>query len=123
MLVWLLNPTGRHGLGCGLARALVEHCTGKPAPASLTVRKAKFSVRRGGREADIVVWGGDFTLVIENKVDADEQPHQCDDLYKNFSNECTPLFLFLTPDGHKPCRRPHGTRGTRSKPSRGDRSA
>ena len=102
MLRWLLKPTGRHGLGHGLVRRFVEHCTGEPAPASLAVREVAFSQWRNDREADLVVWGEDFTLVIENKVDATEQPRQCDDLYANFKNEKAPLFLFLTPDGHRP---------------------
>ncbi|MCY4187411.1 MAG: PD-(D/E)XK nuclease family protein [Bryobacterales bacterium] len=46
--------------------------------------------------------GREFTLVIENKIDAREQPRQCDDLYENFKVEVAPLFLFLTPDGRKP---------------------
>ena len=103
MLEWLLNPTGRHGLGCALVRRLVEHCMKpKPVPAPLAVRKVKFSQWRNDREADLVVWGKDFTLVIEIKVDAPEQPRQCDDLYANFKNENAPLFLFLTPDGRPP---------------------
>ncbi len=102
MLQWLLKPTGRHGLGSGLVRRLVEHSTGEPAPTSLAVREVAFSQWRNDREADLVVWGEDFTLVIENKVDATEQPRQCDDLYANFKNEKAPQFLFLTPDGRKP---------------------
>ena len=102
MLEWLLKPTGRHGLGCGLVRRLVEHCTGKPVPSPLAVRDVTFSQWRNGREADLVVKGEDFTLVIENKVDADEQPDQCNDLYKHFKDEKAPLFLFLTPDGREP---------------------
>ena len=102
MLAWLLNPTGRHGLGCALVRRLVEHCTVEPVPASLAVRTVTFSEWGNDREADLVVRGEDFTLVIENKVDASEQPRQCDDLYLNFKNERAPLFLFLTPDGRKP---------------------
>ncbi len=102
MLQWLLKPTGRHGLGSGLVRRLMEHCTREPAPASLAVRDVAFSQWRNDREADLVVWGEDFTLVIENKVDATEQPRQCDDLYANFKNEKAPQFLFLTPDGCKP---------------------
>lgn len=102
MLKWLLTPTARHGLGSGLVERLVEHCTGKPVSVPLAVRKVAFSEWRNGREADLVVWGGNFTLVIENKVDASESPGQCDDLYENFKNENAPLFLFLTPDGRKP---------------------
>ena len=102
MLEWLLRPTARHGLGCGLVRRLVERCTGESASAPVAVRKVAFSVWRNGREADLVVWGQDFTLIIENKVDAPEQDDQCDDLYENFNNEISPLFLFLTPDGRQP---------------------
>ena len=102
MLEWLLKPTGRHGLGCGLVRRLVERGTGEPVSGPVTVRRVAFSVWRNDREADLVVWGQNFTLIIENKVDAPEQPDQCDDLYHNFKNENAPLFLFLTPDGRKP---------------------
>ena len=102
VLAWLLTPTARHGLGCGLVTRLVTHCTGRPALAPLAVTSVKCSLWRNGREADLVVWGEDFTLVIENKVDAGEQLKQCDDLYENFKNETAPLFLFLTPDGRGP---------------------
>lgn len=102
MLEWLLTPTARHGLGCGFVERLVEHCTRQPVPTPLAVRKVVFSEWRNDREADLVVWGRNFTLVIENKVDASEQPRQCDDLYENFKNEVAPLFLFLTPTGRKP---------------------
>ena len=102
MLKWLLKPTARHGLRCGLVRRLVEHCTGEPVPVPVAVRRVGFSQWRNNREADLVVWSDDFTLVIENKIDAPEQDHQCDDLYENFKSENGPLFLFLTPDGRRP---------------------
>ena len=102
ILKWLLYPKGRHGLGLALVRQLVEHCAEDTVPHARAVRDVAFSHWRNGREADIVVWGDDFTLVIENKVDADEQPRQCDDLHSNFRHDETPLFLFLTPDGRKP---------------------
>ena len=102
ILAWLLDPTRRHGLGFGLVRRLLEHCSGEPVPAAPAVRMVKFSEWRHGREADLVVWGEEFTLIIENKVHADEQPDQCDDLYENFKNEIAPRFLFLTPNGRPP---------------------
>ncbi len=102
MLEWLLKPTARHGLGCGLVRRLVQRCAGEPVPTPMAVRKVVFSYWRNGREADLVVWGRSFTLIIENKVDASEQPDQCDDLYENFKSEIAPLFLFLTPHGGPP---------------------
>jgi len=102
VLEWLLTPTARHGLGTALAKRLVEHCTGGSVSAPVTVRKVAFSYRRNVREADLVVWGHNFTLIIENKVDAPEQNDQCDDLYENFKDEIEPLFIFLTPDGSQP---------------------
>lgn len=102
MLKWLLTPTARHGLGCGLVGRLVEHCTGEPVPAPMAVSRVDFSHWRNEREADLVVWGQNFTLIVENKVDASEQPDQCDDLYENYKAEIAPLFLFLTPDGRPP---------------------
>ncbi|MYB06593.1 MAG: hypothetical protein F4Y24_09600 [Gemmatimonadetes bacterium] len=102
MLEWLLRPTARHGLGSGLVRRLMEHCTGQLELEPVAVREVAYSVWRNGREADLVVWGRDFTLIIENKVDAQEQDAQCDDLYENFKHEIAPLFIFLTPDGRQP---------------------
>lgn len=102
MLKWLLTPTARHGLGCGLVRRLVEHCIGEAVPMPVVVRRVVFSHWRNEREADLVVWGRNFTLIIENKVDAPEQPDQCDDLHENYKDEIAPLFLFLTPDGRQP---------------------
>ena len=102
VLKWLLTPTARHGLGCSLAERLVEHCTGTLRRKPLAVKEVAFSVWRHGREADLVVWGDSFTLIIENKVDAGEQPRHADDLYENFKDETAPLFLFLTPDGREP---------------------
>lgn len=102
MLKWLMTPTARHGLGCGLVRRLVEHCLGESVPAPIAVERVVFSHWRNDREADLVTWGQNFTLIIENKVDAAEQPDQCDDLYENYKAEFAPLFLFLTPDGRPP---------------------
>ena len=123
VLEWLLTPTARHGLGSALAKRLVDHCTGESPSGPVAVRKVVFSYWRNGRETDLVVWGYDFTLIIENKVDAAEQPDQCDDLYENFRDEIVPLFIFLTPDGSQPVpRRPHQKRSGRSQPSHGPRS-
>ena len=101
MLAWLLNPTGRHGLGNALAKRLVEYCTDSSQQVSPIVRRAAYSCWRNGREADVVVSGENFTLVIENKIDADEQEDQIKDLYDNW-HDAGSLFLFLTPDGRVP---------------------
>ena len=102
VLRWLLDPMGRHGLGTAVVERLVAHCGGDTHGDAGAVRRVDASYKGKGREADIVVWGRSFTLVIEIKIDADEQPCQCEDLYKNFRREVGPLFLFLTPDGRRP---------------------
>lgn len=102
VLRWLLDPMGRHGLGTAVVQRLVAHCGGDPRGDVVAVRRADASYKGKGREADIVVWGKGFTLVIEIKVDAGEQRRQCEDLHKNFRHEIGPLFLFLTPDGRRP---------------------
>lgn len=103
MLAWLLNPRGKHRLGDAVLRRLVGHAAAPgAAPSPLVVRSVHVSHWHNDREADIVVFGQDFTLVIEVKVDAPEQPRQCDDLYKNYGSEPGPLFLFLTPGGWCP---------------------
>lgn len=103
MLAWLLDPRGRHRLGDAVLRPLVRHVAA-PAkvPSPLVVRSVHVSHWCNGREADIVVFGRDFTLVIEVKVDAPEQEKQCDDLYANYRGKPGPLFLFLTPGGWFP---------------------
>lgn len=102
LLAWLLTPTARHGLGSALLSRLLEHCRESPTLAPPLVRAVTCEYTRNTRRADIIVWGDDFTLVIENKVDADEQPAQCDDLYANFKNEPGSIFVFLTPHGRAP---------------------
>lgn len=101
-LAWLLTPTRRHSLGNSLLQRLLKYCGESLHHVQPTVRRVTCEYTRNDRRADIIVWGDGFTLVIENKVDADEQPAQCDDLYANFKNEPGPLFLFLTPDGRPP---------------------
>ena len=103
MLAWLLDPRGKHRLGDAVLRRVVGHATAQgEAPSPLVVRSVHVSHWLNNREADIVVFGRDFTLVIEVKVDAGEQKEQCNDLYKNYGPEPGPLFLFLTPGGWPP---------------------
>ncbi len=102
MLRWLLDPMGRHELGTAVIGSLVACCGGDSGGDAFAVKRVDASYRGKAREADVVARGRRFTLVIEIKVDAEEQPSQCEDLYKNFQREEGPLFLFLTPDGRKP---------------------
>ncbi|XXX92523.1 PD-(D/E)XK nuclease family protein [Sorangium sp. So ce204] len=57
---------------------------------------------KGNARADVVVAGPGLCLVIENKVDAGEQPRQCDRLFESFGREPGALFVFLSPSGRAP---------------------
>jgi len=101
ILAWLLNPQGRHGLGASLLRAVLRACGGD-VEGDLRDTLCKQEVQRDGTRADVVVSGPGFTLVIENKVDAGEQPRQCDRIFEQFGQDPGARFLFLTPSGRKP---------------------
>ena len=102
MLAWLLEPTGRHGLGDRFLRRLLKRLQVTEERSPTRGTRASASYWRNGREADIVVRGHDFTLIVEIKVDAGEQPRQCEDLYESFRQDPNPHFLFLTPGGQRP---------------------
>jgi hypothetical protein len=102
LLAWLLDPAMRHSLKAEFLRRLLGRLFPGDRFENLEQARSQTEVTRGPGRADIVVWGSDFTLVIENKVDATEGGDQCDYYYRAFSSETRPLFVFLTPDGRDP---------------------
>jgi len=84
VLAWLLAPAGRHGLGASFLADLLAY-TGKldlnEAAAAEVRREVEQHDARRRRLADVVVTTDAFTLVIENKLFADESKDQCEDLY------------------------------------------
>lgn len=101
MVAWLLDPSARHGLGDHFLRNLLAVCFSDET-AEFDVRSVECEVSRGDTRADIVVWGDQQTLVIENKVDAPEGDRQCDRLYERFGDEIGARFVFLSPSGRFP---------------------
>lgn len=112
LIAWLMVPTNRHALGRdfitgfadllwpgeGLFRTgtiVVEtEVPGSGLDESGLLREAR---------ADIVIRGESVTVVIENKVDAGEQPHQCERLYWAWANEPGDTrWVFLSPRGRPP---------------------
>ena len=106
----LLNPAGNHGLGTvplntflrivnvqgklpladvENATVEVEHCIG-------TINDDKTE----GGNIDILVTIGDYTIVIENKIYAGDQPTQLF-RYHNFCSDKPHTLLYLTLDGHE----------------------
>lgn len=112
VIAWLLRPTGRHGLGSRFLNALVEHVwpdenlvrTGLVTVEVETTRSAADDAGQSRRaRADIVVYGENATLVIENKVDAGEGIDQCERLYWSWADQPTDTrWLFLSPTGRSP---------------------
>ncbi|MGK2849824.1 MAG: PD-(D/E)XK nuclease family protein [Candidatus Limnocylindrales bacterium] len=112
LIGWLLMPTGQHGLGRGFLRAFLDAVwPGEAFMASgaVTVEIETAASARDedgqlrGARADIVVRGNDVTVVIENKLDAGEQPDQCERLYWSWAADPGETrWLFLTPTGRTP---------------------
>lgn len=112
VIAWLLNPTGRHGLGRRFLRTLLDDVwPGEGLMMSGLVSVDVEATRSAADEigslhearADIVVTGEDATLVIENKVYAGEGTDQCERLYWSWADRPTETrWLFLSPTGRKP---------------------
>lgn len=101
-LAWLLDPRGRHGLGIGFLERFLARCFPEEVFAGLDDARCEVELPRGMARADIVIWGEDWMVLIENKVDAGEQPDQCDTYFQLFGEEVGPHFVFLTPSGRAP---------------------
>jgi hypothetical protein len=102
MLGWLLDPCGRHGFGVRVLTALLAHA-GAPIPSAQALGRARVALEVPllHRRLDIVVDGPGFSIVIENKVDADEELEQCK-FYEAHASQAGRCFVFLTPDGRQP---------------------
>lgn len=103
VLGWLCSSAREHGLGSAfLDGVLVEVGLEPVPPADRKLVRVTTEETRAHRRADVIVRFPGCTLVIEAKVDADESPDQCDDLFTLFADEPDVQFVFLTPSGRKP---------------------
>jgi hypothetical protein len=113
VLAWLLNPTGRHGLGDRFLRAFLD--AGWPGESFADGGSVQIDLERTGSgvsadtgesleaRADLVIRLETVVFVIENKLDAGEQEKQCERLYWSWAGEPTDVrWLFLTPNGRPP---------------------
>lgn len=102
-LAWLLRPAKEHGLGARLLNAVLA-TLGLPLVPPEDHARVRVSTEetRKSRRADIVARWPRGALVIEAKVDAEEAPRQCDDLFELFGDEPGVSFVFLTPTGRRP---------------------
>lgn len=107
VLAWLLKPRASHGLGDGFLVDVLALAGAAPTP-SAPPQKVRVQREVPGKfknrevRADIVVSGRGFTLIIENKIDAEEHSGQIERLIGAFAHVSNPIFVFLTPDGRQP---------------------
>ncbi len=102
MIAWLLDPCARHGLGTRFLVGLLRRAFPRDHFSDLAGARTTCEVARGECRADIIVTTSNATIVIENKVDAEESPRQCDVLYERFIEDVGARFIFLTPTGRAP---------------------
>ena len=109
-LIDLLDPKGSHGLGANFLEAFVEHFKIQPSADGAIDFDGNFTATReyeieGKRRIDIVVCSDKFTLAIENKPWAADQPNQvCDYLahLKSKHPEKASVLVYLSRDGSEP---------------------
>lgn len=98
---WLLRPDGHHGLGSRLLTRLLGHLGVDAAYGSTSVRVV-VEEQRDRTRADLVVYGGEWTVVVEAKVFAIEQERQLDRLWEHWGDEPAPMFVFLSRGARQP---------------------
>ncbi len=104
ILAWLMDPLAPHRLSHAFLRELMEIVDPgwRPLNEAIHIFEVRTEVTRSNCRADVVVFAKEFTLVIENKIDSDELDKQCDRIYKDFKDDPSPRFIFLTPTGRNP---------------------
>jgi hypothetical protein len=112
ILAWLVDPIGRHGMGDLFLRRLlatlwpddefdVQHVRVSREQSSIGVAEGEDELLSA--RADLVIRLPSDTIVIENKVDAAEQPRQCERLFRAFQREPARIhYVFLSPSGRHP---------------------
>jgi hypothetical protein len=99
LLAWLSTPGGRHGLGDAFLAGLLRHFGADYVPGSsvdIRIEAVEFDTR-----ADLTIHAGQIFLLIEAKINAREQPGQCDRLAARWRHR-DPKLVFLTLDGRAP---------------------
>ncbi|SEO59933.1 PD-(D/E)XK nuclease family protein [Trujillonella endophytica] len=94
-LAWLLRSDGHHGLGPAVLDGLLDYLAIDGSGTEAGVRVV-LEEQRDETRADLIVYGIDWTIVVEAKTFAMEQDRQLDRLYRHWGNEPAPCFVFLT---------------------------
>lgn len=102
VLAWLLDPLAPHGLGVRLLRRFLTHLNEAagddrlPTGPSLARTTVVLEEARIGTRADLVLYGAGWTVVVEAKVAAREQPEQGLRLAREWPDA---TYVFLTRRG------------------------
>ena len=110
MIADLLNPNGKHALGTTPLKAFLKVIKIKELFTSTDIERAEVKTEHHiglisddgteGGNIDILITIGNYVIVIENKIDASDQPTQLF-RYHNFCKEKPHTLLYLTLDGHE----------------------
>jgi len=96
LIGWLLNPSGRHGLGDRFLRAFLAEAWPRSGVSDVTGLTVE-------ARADLVMTLESLVIVIENKLDAGEGADQCERLYWPWAQDpIETRWVFLTPSGREP---------------------
>lgn len=102
VLAWLLDPLAPHGLGATALRSLLRHLdhVAEEPPFSNVDGLERTAIvleeARGRTRADVVLYGPSWTIVIEAKMGATEQPEQGRRLADAWPDA---IYVFLTKRG------------------------
>jgi len=96
VLRWLFDPAESHGLGDAFLRSFYRRVFGEP-PADTAHAVATKEVTLGRDRVDLLIYGRDWRLVIENKI-GDQDVDQCERYSRRWPES---KFVYLTPDGRQ----------------------
>jgi hypothetical protein len=106
VIAWLMNPANPHGLRDAFLKAFFKKAFGTAAPAGTLECRVAVKKRIDRGEVDIEVKGPRWWLVVENKIDSEEDQGQTERYaayYKQFARLGESLFpVFLTREGKPP---------------------
>lgn len=103
ILADLLDPNGRHGQGPVFLKEFLTFIRFDVPESSIRNAVVATEIRtEWDRRLDLMIRMDDWTLALENKIGAGEQPHQLADYVTFLHREKRWILIFLTPDGRDP---------------------
>jgi hypothetical protein len=122
ILAWLLDSAGTHGQGSHFLGAFLRWLEPPWGDLGTTeVRVETEFVIAAGRKIDILLQAQGWTLAVENKPDAEDQPDQVDGYLAHLDRQGGPrALLYLSGDGSPPSERSISVAAQAARQSRGE---